>query len=98
MLFGNGCKLGTVVLALVFTLKECNSAVQGKHTHTYTDPKVCVCGEKSQIVYSVNRRTYIIQAETSAPRVTSTVGFHLQGTQTSICYKRLVCKRAQEEV
>lgn len=90
MPFGNDCELGTAVPTLVLTLKERNTTVQGK---THTNPKAkCVCEGESQTVYSVNRRRYITQPDPLVHRITGTVGFHSQVTQTSICYKCL-CAR-----
>lgn len=58
MPFGNDCEHGTVVPALVLTLKECNSAVQGK-THTHTDPKAkCVRGGKPNCIFSEQEKIY----------------------------------------
>lgn len=58
MPFGNGCELGTVVPALVLTLKECNSAVQVK-THTHTDPKAKLGeGGKPNRIFSEQENIY----------------------------------------
>lgn len=58
MPFGNGCELGTVVPASVLTLKECNSAVQGK-THIHTQiPKQSGEGGKPNCIFSEQENIY----------------------------------------
>lgn len=70
-----------------------NATVLFKVRHAHTQiPKQSVCEGESQTVHSVNRRRCTTQPDPLVHRITSTVGFHSQLTQTSICYKCL-CAR-----